>query len=243
MPGRPRLSRRDNRRRARRRLRLRRTLVLSTSALVGVALLGAFGAPSEPDRADVPASPAAQAAGDRPERERAAPARRTERASVPDAAVPPVATQTPEPPPGDAKPSATSPLPEDSGTGKRVVYAITAQQVWLVDETGEVARTYIVSGSKYDQVDLGEYEVFSASRHATSWHGTETMEYMVRFHRGARANIGFHDIPVTTSTGEEVQTLADLGTPLSDGCIRQDVTDAQALWDFAPVGTAVVVVA
>jgi lipoprotein-anchoring transpeptidase ErfK/SrfK len=68
------------------------------------------------------------------------------------------------------------------------------------------------------------------------------MEYMIRFHRGKNSNIGFHDIPVKTSTGEEVQTLSDLGSPLSDGCIRQDVADAKALYEFAPVGTAVVVV-
>jgi lipoprotein-anchoring transpeptidase ErfK/SrfK len=68
------------------------------------------------------------------------------------------------------------------------------------------------------------------------------MEYMVRFHRGKNSNIGFHDIPVKTSTGDEVQTLSELGTPLSDGCIRQDVEDAKALYEFAPVGTAVVVV-
>jgi lipoprotein-anchoring transpeptidase ErfK/SrfK len=67
------------------------------------------------------------------------------------------------------------------------------------------------------------------------------MEFMVRFHRGARANIGFHDIPVDTSTGVEVQTLAELGTPLSDGCIRQNVADAVALWELARVGTSVVV--
>jgi lipoprotein-anchoring transpeptidase ErfK/SrfK len=122
-----------------------------------------------------------------------------------------------------------------------VVYAIGAQQVWLVTDS-TVVRTYKVSGSRYDQLDPGGYRVFSRSRHATSWHGTETMEYMVRFHRGARSNIGFHDIPVDTASGTEVQTLSDLGTPLSDGCIRQDVVDAAALWEFAPVGTRVVVV-
>ncbi|MGH3500547.1 MAG: L,D-transpeptidase, partial [Nocardioidaceae bacterium] len=32
-----------------------------------------------------------------------------------------------------------------------------------------------------------------------------------------------------------------LGTPQSDGCIRQWIKDAKALWGFAPVGTTVVV--
>lgn len=141
----------------------------------------------------------------------------------------------------DSKSSAVEPLPDGSGSGKRVVYDISAQQVWLVDAGEAVARTYRVSGSRYDQLPEGTYQVFSRSRHTTSWHGSESMEFMVRFHRGARANIGFHDIPVDATTGVEVQTVADLGTPLSDGCIRQDVADAAALWEFAPVGTPVVV--
>jgi lipoprotein-anchoring transpeptidase ErfK/SrfK len=43
--------------------------------------------------------------------------------------------------------------------------------------------------------------------------------------------------------GEKVQTLDELGTPQSHGCIRQRRVDATALWDFAPVGTTVVVLA
>jgi lipoprotein-anchoring transpeptidase ErfK/SrfK len=142
----------------------------------------------------------------------------------------------------DQKPLASAAGPAESGTGKRVVFDITGQQVWLVAADGTVARTYLVSGSQHDQLDPGSYDVFSTSRNTVSWRYTETMEYMVRFHRGRNSNIGFHDIPVSRTTGEEVQTLAELGTPLSDGCIRQDHDDAKALYEFAPVGTVVVVV-
>ncbi|NED97183.1 L,D-transpeptidase [Phytoactinopolyspora alkaliphila] len=142
----------------------------------------------------------------------------------------------------DQKPEATGSLPADSGDGKRIVFDITQQQVWLVEENDEIARTYMVSGSRYDQLPEGTYEVFSKSEEAVSWTYEETMRYMVRFHRGENSNIGFHDIPVYDDSGKEVQTLSELGTPLSDGCIRQDHEDAKALWDFAPVGTTVVVV-
>lgn len=150
-------------------------------------------------------------------------------------------TPTPKPDP-NVKPPAEAPLPPRSGSGHRVVFDITGQQVWLVNRNNNVVRTYMVSGSRFDQVPTGTFEVFSKSRDAISWHGTETMEYMVRFHRGENSNIGFHDIPVETASGEEVQTLSQLGTELSDGCIRQDVKDAVALWKHAPVGTPVVVV-
>jgi lipoprotein-anchoring transpeptidase ErfK/SrfK len=142
----------------------------------------------------------------------------------------------------DAKPAATAPLPADSGEGRRIVFDITDQQVWLVEDGDQVEHTYLVSGSRYDQLPEGTYEVFSKSEEAVSWTYTETMRYMVRFHRGENSNIGFHDIPIYKESGEEAQTLSELGTPLSDGCIRQDHEDAKALWDFAPVGTQVVVV-
>lgn len=132
-------------------------------------------------------------------------------------------------------------LPPDSGTGMRIVYAIQGQRVWLVGSDGVVVRTYRVSG-RLDRPLPGAYQVYSRSRTTTSYTGNESMEYMVRFAHGDRAAIGFHDIPVDAS-GAEVQTLEQLGEPLSAGCIRQSLEDAIALWDFAPVGTTVVVVA
>ena len=46
------------------------------------------------------------------------------------------------------------------------------------------------------------------------------MQYFVRFTEGDNgAAIGFHDIPV--DDGALVQSVAQLGTPLSHGCIRQ----------------------
>jgi lipoprotein-anchoring transpeptidase ErfK/SrfK len=67
------------------------------------------------------------------------------------------------------------------------------------------------------------------------------MRYMVRFTQGERAAIGFHDIP-RDDQGRPVQTRAQLGRPLSSGCIRQARPDAIALWRFAGIGTSVVVV-
>lgn len=67
------------------------------------------------------------------------------------------------------------------------------------------------------------------------------MEYFVRFTRGENAAIGFHDIPV--KDGRPLQTRAELGSPRSHGCIRQARPDAIAMWDFAQIGTTVVVTA
>lgn len=132
-------------------------------------------------------------------------------------------------------------LPADSGEGRRVVFDQSDQRVWLVGRDGRVQRSYPVSGSVEDNLDPGTYEVYSRSRHATGIDDSGTMEFMVRFARGQRAAIGFHSIPVLH--GVPVQTLDELGTPLSHGCIRQAMPDAKRMWRFASVGTQVVVVA
>lgn len=138
--------------------------------------------------------------------------------------------------------SADETLPADSGEGYRVVFSEARQRVWLVDSDGEIERTYPVSGSVYDNLDPGMFEVYSRSEQAYAFDGSGSMKYFVRFAEGdTGAAIGFHDIPLDNS-GDLVQTLAQLGTPQSHGCIRQERADAIALWEFAPVGTEVVVV-
>jgi hypothetical protein len=133
-------------------------------------------------------------------------------------------------------------LPEGSGTGKRVVFSESRQRVWLVDDDEKVVRTYLVSGSVYDNLEPGAFNVYSRSEDAWGVDDSGSMKYFVRFTQGdSGAAIGFHDIPV--KNGELAQTEAQLGTPTSHGCIRQRRSDAIALWEFAPLGTSVVVTA
>lgn len=138
--------------------------------------------------------------------------------------------------------AATDALPKDSGTGRRVVFSELEQRVWLVNLDGTIDRTYKVSGSIHDNLNPGTYAVQSHTRYATSYDYASHMEYFVRFTSGKNAPIGFHDIPVSNS-GSLLQNLQQLGTPLSSGCIRQARPDAIRLWEFAPVGTKVVVLA
>lgn len=143
--------------------------------------------------------------------------------------------------PGDAASETTAAVPRRSGSGRRVVFSESEQRVWLVGAAGRVRRTYPVSGSIYDNLDPGSYEVYSRSERAWGIDDSGTMRYFVRFTHGENAAIGFHDIPV--DDGRRVQRLDELGTPTSHGCIRQRRRDARALWAFAPVGTRVVVTA
>jgi hypothetical protein len=133
-------------------------------------------------------------------------------------------------------------LPAGSGTGKRVVFSQSRQRVWLVNADESVSRTYLVSGSVSNNLAPGSFDVYSRSKDAWGVDDSGSMKYFVRFTQGdTGAAIGFHDIPV--KDGRLVQSEAQLGIPLSHGCIRQKRSDAIALWKFAPLGTSVVVTA
>jgi lipoprotein-anchoring transpeptidase ErfK/SrfK len=143
---------------------------------------------------------------------------------------------------GQAGAGADVAVPAASGTGRRIVFSQGLQHVWLVGTNEAVKRSYPVSGSVTDNLQPGSYSVYSRSRWATGVEDSGVMQYFVRFTQGPTgAAIGFHTIP--TQNGVPLQTTAQLGTAESHGCIRQRTPDAIALWNYAPVGTKVVVVA
>lgn len=133
------------------------------------------------------------------------------------------------------------PLPENSGEGKRLVYQRTGQRVWAVDENNNVVRSWLVAGSKYENETPGVHKVYSKSEITTAWNGKAYLKWMVRYIRTDIGHIGFHQIPTHVSDGSVYQTEAELGQRLSGGCQRQAELDALFVWDFADIGTTVVV--
>ena len=133
------------------------------------------------------------------------------------------------------------PLPENSGTGRRVVYERISQRVWAVAEDGEVIRSWLVAGSQYNNEMPGTHYVYSRSEQSTAWNGRAILPLMIRWLKTDIGNIGFHGIPIHVSDGTPYMTEAELGQRLSGGCQRQANRDAQFMWAFAEVGTKVVV--
>ncbi len=129
----------------------------------------------------------------------------------------------------EAKPDALPPL---SGQGERVVYALGSDRVWLVGEGGKVLRTFTVTPSTVDPLP-GEYAVSTRSGAITGSDGTP-IEHVVRFAQNDGVAIGF-------------SAAKDGSTPKPDpskktGGIRESREDGLAMWEFATVGTSVVVV-
>lgn len=126
----------------------------------------------------------------------------------------------------------------DVGEGKRIIYANAEQRVWLIDENERLVDTYPVSGRQGIPAP-GTYQVFSKSLDTRSLTGGITMRHMVRFAYGPRVAYGFHSIP-RGPDGVPLQTEAELGTFQSAGCVRQADAKAEALYDWAPLGTTVI---
>jgi hypothetical protein len=106
------------------------------------------------------------------------------------------------------------------------------------EDDGTVVNTHLVSGRR-GFPKPGNYAVFSRSPVTRS--GSVSMQYMVRWYQSPRLAVGFHSIPVTRR-GRPIQSESQLGTFRSHGCVRQRLADAKFVWDWAPIGTPVVVV-
>ena len=133
------------------------------------------------------------------------------------------------------------PLPENSGTGKRVVYERISQRVWAVDDNERIVRSWLVAGSQYPNEIPGTHYVYSRSEMSTAWNGAAYLPKMIRWLETQRGHIGFHGIPYGVNDKKPYMSEDELGQRLSGGCQRMADLDAEFLWGFAPVGTKVVV--
>jgi lipoprotein-anchoring transpeptidase ErfK/SrfK len=132
-------------------------------------------------------------------------------------------------------------VPKNSGSGRRIVYSNRQLRVWVINGSGEVIRTFLVSGMR-GQPLKGSYFVKnqSVSSFSQELEGVK-FRFMTRFATGRNGgNIGFHEIP--TKNGVPLQTESELGTFLGSGCLRSSTQDAKFVYDWAKPGTAVVVV-
>jgi lipoprotein-anchoring transpeptidase ErfK/SrfK len=138
-------------------------------------------------------------------------------------------------------PVEAAPVPIKSGAGRRIVYANRQQRVWVINENNEVIRTFLVSGM-LGQPGKGTFRVFSKSPTSFSpeFAGV-TFRFMTRFAIGRNGgNIGFHEIPVRNK--KPMQTVEELGAFKGSGCLRSSTQDALFIYQWATLGTKVVVV-
>jgi hypothetical protein len=130
------------------------------------------------------------------------------------------------------KPPAAPVLPEESGTGRRIVYSLGEKRVWLVDATGRATRTFTVwPGTVSPQP--GSYSITLRTQSLKGSDGVE-IEHIMYFTKVQGVNIAFSNALDGTSpppaNGKKL------------GGIRLHKEDGAALWSFGDQGTKVAVV-
>ncbi|WTV81255.1 hypothetical protein OG885_25980 [Streptomyces sp. NBC_00028] len=145
----------------------------------------------------------------------------------------PTASASARPSAGPTKPAATA-VPEDSGTGRRIVYSLAAKRVWLVDASDAARRTFVVWPGTVSP-DPGDYTVGTRSGDPITGSDGVEIEHVVYFAAKSGRNIAFSNAVDGSSPPP-----AAAGT--QTGGIRMKKADGSALWTFGETGTAVVVV-
>ncbi|MFC4606506.1 L,D-transpeptidase [Streptomyces maoxianensis] len=135
---------------------------------------------------------------------------------------------------GDPKDKSKNPLalPAKSGTGVRVVYSLSERRVWLVGENRKLTRTFEVMPSTVSPPP-GVYAVTSRSGTVPGSDGVP-IEHVVRFASVDDVAIGFS----AAVNGAMASPDPDRKT----GGVRMKRADGDAMWEFASIGSKVVVV-
>ncbi|MFF7330936.1 hypothetical protein [Streptomyces sp. NPDC008150] len=144
------------------------------------------------------------------------------------------ASASPSPHPTATK-TAPPAVPDGSGTGRRIVYALKQHRVWLVDASDKATRTFTVWPGTVDPA-VGKYAV---GKHGT---GTITgsdgvqIEHVLYFGVASGVNVAF-------SNAVDGSSPPPAAAGAQTGGIRMKVADGTAMWTFGTAGTPVVVVA
>jgi hypothetical protein len=137
-------------------------------------------------------------------------------------------------PSGAVKEPRKNPLavPARSGTGTRVVYSLGERRVWLVEENDQPTHTFRIVPSTVSPKP-GVYEVTSRSGRIQGSDGVP-IEHVVRFAKVGDVSIGF-----SAAMDGSLQS-PDPGR--KTGGVRMKRVDGDAMWEFATIGSKVVVV-
>ncbi|MEV0693268.1 hypothetical protein [Streptomyces sp. NPDC050388] len=142
----------------------------------------------------------------------------------------------------DAKPSAepkekgtgteSEAVPADSGTGRRIVYSLDDQQVWLVDASDAPRRSFEVWPGTVAP-DPGTYTIGTRTEATTGSDGVE-VEHVIYFAAKSGVSIAFSNaVDGSSPPPPDGRTT---------GGIRVGKADGKALWTFGTPGTTVRVV-
>lgn len=129
-------------------------------------------------------------------------------------------------------PTSTTDVP----LNKRIRISLKTQQ--LHQEIGgvSIADFSVSTGRPGKTTPIGSFKILSKNKRAWSHAAKLWMPWWMQF---TRVGNGIHELPEWP--GGKKEGANHLGTPVSGGCVRLGIGPAKALYDWAPIGTPVIV--
>ena len=137
------------------------------------------------------------------------------------------------PAPGPASPSGSSP------GGKRIVVDLSDQHLYAYN-SGALVYSFVAStGEAGRRTAPGSYRVLDKIPNAYAYTWSLQMPHWLGIYWAGSLENGIHALPIL-SNGQRLWA-GYLGTPISYGCIVLGVEEARMLYNWAEVGTTVIV--
>jgi LysM repeat protein len=143
------------------------------------------------------------------------------------------------PAPGQSLGPAPAPVARVAGSGKRIVVSISRQHLWAYNGTREVYSFVASTGLATSPTKQGTFQVLDKIPNAYASQWNLQMPYWLGIYYVGRIENGIHALPILAS-GQRLWS-GYLGRPVSFGCIVLDTLAARQLYQWADVGTLVVV--
>lgn len=132
------------------------------------------------------------------------------------------------------KPTDETPaVPADSGTGRRIVYALGQKRVWLIDASDKATRTFTVWPGTVSP-DPGTYSISNRVEATTGSDGVQ-IEHIMYFAAKSGLSVAFSNAVDGSSPPPAAAGKQTSG-------IRMHKPDGTALWTFGTAATKVTVV-
>jgi len=136
--------------------------------------------------------------------------------------------------------------PNTDGTyAQRYIEIDISQQRMYIWENGSVVATHSVSTGLYYPTPPGKYAILNKAPNAYSDIYHVWMPYWMAFYLDPKVNayLGIHELPYwVDGSGTQIRRPSNfIGSPHTGGCVSLDVGEAQEVYNWAQVGTAVLV--
>ncbi len=129
-------------------------------------------------------------------------------------------------------------LPESQDVVKRIEINLKIQRMKLFIDEKVVAEFVISSGKRKTPTKAGQFSIIS--KYPVAYGVIEgilwKMPYFMGIYTAAGQENGIHELPFANGWRESSR---DMGHPVSHGCVRLGIGEAERVYNFAQIGTPV----